>query len=240
MIISCLCLMLLCAFQVAPVSAKEYKGNIEVTDVDKGDEEATVEVTVSDHNYTRDQANAMSLTAEAQEQYGYYTEESKKIAENTIVFTIKLPLEDHYVIATDSIAGADTSISVALDLRDDTTDIDKSDLAALTEAAEKLKEADYTAESWKEFQAALTVAQTCMADDQATQDEVQAAYHTLKNAMDNLVKRSPVKPGEDEKPADDDKDSAATAAASDIVLWGGALLAAAIIGSMAIHMKKHV
>lgn len=65
---------------------------------------------------------------------------------------------------------------------------DKSALNALIAEAEALKAGDYTAESWKAFEAALESAETVAADSAAGQSEVDEAKDKLQSAMNALEK----------------------------------------------------
>lgn len=65
---------------------------------------------------------------------------------------------------------------------------DKSKLADVIAKAEALKEADYTADSWKLVAEALAAAKAVNADEKATQAQVDEAMNTLTNAMSALVK----------------------------------------------------
>ena len=65
---------------------------------------------------------------------------------------------------------------------------DKTALNALIAEAEALKETDYTAESWKEFKAALASAETVAADSAASQSAVNEAKDKLQSAMTALEK----------------------------------------------------
>ena len=60
--------------------------------------------------------------------------------------------------------------------------------AAITKA-EGLKEADYTADSWKTMQDALTEAKAAL-EAKESQDKVDAAEAKLTQAIDGLVKLS--------------------------------------------------
>ena len=62
----------------------------------------------------------------------------------------------------------------------------KSTLEASVTAAEQLKKSDYTAESWTSFETALNAAKAVLADDNATQDEVDAARTALETAIAGL------------------------------------------------------
>ncbi len=63
-----------------------------------------------------------------------------------------------------------------------------AELEAAIKAAEALKEADYTAESWAPLKAALVAARATLADPDATQAQVDAAAKALKDAANALVR----------------------------------------------------
>lgn len=65
---------------------------------------------------------------------------------------------------------------------------DKSTLKIGIEHSGRANEADYTPESWKVFQDALTVAKQVYDDPAATQEEVDKAYNDLLDAFNKLVK----------------------------------------------------
>ena len=65
-------------------------------------------------------------------------------------------------------------------------------------STEKLKEADYTPESWKAFRLALDLANAVNVNADATQEEVDAAKAELEKAVQGLVK---VSTGSEQKPA---------------------------------------
>lgn len=66
--------------------------------------------------------------------------------------------------------------------------VDKDGLKALVEEALGKNAADYTAESWKGFEAALKNANAVLADENATQEQVNQAKVELETAMNGLVK----------------------------------------------------
>ena len=68
--------------------------------------------------------------------------------------------------------------------------VDKSALEEAVEAGKSLIESDYTDASWETFKTKLSDAQTVLDNDDATQDQVDAALASLKEAQDNLVKKS--------------------------------------------------
>ena len=64
--------------------------------------------------------------------------------------------------------------------------VDKTTLSEVIDAAKAIKEEGYTANSWTALQDALTAAETIMADDSATQEQVDQAASALQSAMDAL------------------------------------------------------
>ena len=82
---------------------------------------------------------------------------------------------------------------------------DKLDLQELVDKYSELKEKDYTADGWKGYQEAMDTAKKVLADEDATQEEVDAASTVLKNAVDKLVKVDEQKKPE-QKPSDSNKD----------------------------------
>ena len=81
--------------------------------------------------------------------------------------------------------------------------INKTDSSALQELvsgteAKNLKEADYTAESWGVFQNAYENAKAVLANEDATQAEIDAARETLENALAGL--KTPAKEDGKENP----------------------------------------
>ncbi|WP_140489638.1 endo-alpha-N-acetylgalactosaminidase family protein [Bifidobacterium sp. UTBIF-68] len=77
--------------------------------------------------------------------------------------------------------------------------VDKTDLQNTVNKAESLKESDYTAESWKVFAAAMGSAKQVLANEQATQGEVNTALADLQDAIAGL-KGSMPDPGPEPEP----------------------------------------
>ena len=74
--------------------------------------------------------------------------------------------------------------------------VDKADLQKAVDDAAKLAADDYTADSWKPFAAALKAAREVLADEEATQDQVNDALKALTDARGALAEK-PVKPAVD-------------------------------------------
>ena len=71
------------------------------------------------------------------------------------------------------------------------------------------EEADYTAESWAVYAAALADAEAVLADEDATKEDVAAAVQALADAAEALVEveqEQPEQPVDPEKPGTDDEE----------------------------------
>lgn len=83
---------------------------------------------------------------------------------------------------------------------------DNTQLKAAVEAARKLKEKDYTKESYAAVKAARKAAEKVLRDRKATQAEIDEALAELTEALEALeTKVSVAKPGKDEKPGKNEK-----------------------------------
>ncbi len=88
--------------------------------------------------------------------------------------------------------------------------VDKTALNAAISEAEKVNKADYTDESVKALDEALSAAKALLANENATQDEVDAAAKALTNAISALVKKPVVNKTELEKAIKAAKDTDTT------------------------------
>lgn len=73
--------------------------------------------------------------------------------------------------------------------------VDTTELEKAIKKAESLKEKDYTPKSYKAMEAALKVAKSVLADEDATQEEVDAAADALNKAIKALVPSTGKNPG---------------------------------------------
>jgi len=86
------------------------------------------------------------------------------------------------------------------------TKVDTAELKAAVEAAKKLKEKDYTKESFKALDKAIKSAEKILKDKKATQAENDEALAALNEAVEALETNAPAtKPGKEEKPEKDTK-----------------------------------
>lgn len=73
-------------------------------------------------------------------------------------------------------------------------EVNKTDLQATVNKADKLVETDYTAETWSVFAKALKAAKQVLGNENATQDQVNEALNTLQDAISKLEAASTPKP----------------------------------------------
>ena len=121
-----------------------------------------------------------------------YTADSWKAMQNALA-TAKAALEaKESQTAVDSAAEALDSAVAALvkaDSEDPVKEVSTDALEKAISTAEGLKESDYTADSWKALQSALTSAKTALAEKK-DQTSVDAATENLNKAISALVKAS--------------------------------------------------
>ncbi len=72
--------------------------------------------------------------------------------------------------------------------------VDKTQLVAQIEVAQKITKADYTDKSWNALQEALAEAIKVNSDDNATKSQVTKATNNLLSAISNLKNNKPTKP----------------------------------------------
>lgn len=115
---------------------------------------------------------------------------------------------------------------------------DKSKLEKVIDDAAKLKESDYTADSWKSFVDVLTKAQAVYEDADATQQAVDDATKALVNAaadLDRVSKPNPnPEPGTPTKPGDDGKSQQSDKQKAELTRTGSAVTPFAIAAAIAI------
>ncbi len=120
-------------------------------------------------------------------------------------------------------------------------DVDKTELQDKVDEAEKLKESDYTAESWKAFEEALANAETVLADEYATQEEVYEALAALLEAEESLEKigQGSGTNGTGSTGSTGSGSSAPkTADTNDLGIWVALMIACAVIMGDVCYIKK--
>ena len=110
------------------------------------------------------------------------------------------------VTAAPSTNPSNQVVTITVNVKDEdapTPGVDKSKLEAAVDAAGKLDESAYKADSWKAFAEALDSAKGVLRNDDATQAEVDAAVELLTDAQSKLVKGDQEEGGDN---ADQDSD----------------------------------
>ncbi|WP_440894693.1 glycoside hydrolase family 3 N-terminal domain-containing protein [Amphibacillus sp. Q70] len=115
-----------------------------------------------------------------------YTEESWEILLEAMD-DAKAVLEDE-TATQEEVDQAVTALQEAIEQleRVEPEEVDKSELETLVALQADKSEADYTAESWEVFAEALSNAEAVLADETATQEEVEAAVANLEVAIEQL------------------------------------------------------
>lgn len=104
------------------------------------------------------------------------------------VYTATGTLDLPALYAKDDEAAAAPSVKATVTIKDSTPAVDKGALQQAVDDAAGLKETDYTADSWKDFDKALTDAKAVLANETATQETVDNAARALAAARDGLKK----------------------------------------------------
>lgn len=97
---------------------------------------------------------------------------------------------------------APTLYEIGTSTMKDVVEVNKAELEELIAKAEGLKAEEYTTETWSVLENALKDAKAVMANEEATQEEVNNAVVKLNEAIEALVKNTET-PDEDNKPGDD-------------------------------------
>ena len=107
------------------------------------------------------------------------------------------------VLGSNDTAAEEAGLRAAIDAIKKAPDLDPADkkaLQAAVDAAETLKEEDYTPESWSGFAAVLKEAEAVLEDQNATQEEVDQALSALNQAKDALKEAETPDPDPDPDP----------------------------------------
>ena len=200
-------------------TADEIAGGCTVSDPTKADASKS-ELTVIDGEAVADGRSVRTVTATVKDSFG------NPLPGADVVFTLSdglVAAGGDTTITTDSagvatlnvtasVAG-DYTVEAALDgapIGDGATvsfeaapsAVDKTRLQSEVDAAKRLNEDDYAADTWKMVAEALHAAETVLADGNATQEQVDAAYGELSAAV-SALKRVPA---DDSRPDDGEHD----------------------------------
>ncbi|MCD8326233.1 MAG: FIVAR domain-containing protein [Lachnospiraceae bacterium] len=125
-----------------------------------------------------------------------YTEESwAALVEEQQTVLVVLTNPNATQEEVDAALEALTAAYMGLVPEQETPDVDKTALQSLYTNALLLTESDYTSESWADLDEAMKVAKTVLDNEEATQEEVDAAWQTLLEAYGTL-ERNPADPDE--------------------------------------------
>lgn len=180
------------ALKAAIQAAKDVIENTEATQEDINKVFASLKEAVSNIENFVDKTALETLVSEAEaKDLTIYTDETAQAVVDAIT-AAKL------VVANDD--ATEVEVNTALDALQEALDnlvekapvVDKTALEALINEAEAKDTSTYTAESVELFDAALSAAQAVLANDAATQAEVNNAILVLQSAIDNLVTKDPV------------------------------------------------
>ncbi len=174
-----------------------------------GDENATVEqvkeaftgLTIAKDNLelkdttTPDKSDLDKLVKEVESlDKSKYTNESwanleKALEEAKVVLANQNATQEEIDKAIENLATAKNNLELK-----DQTQTDKSALESLIKEVSNLDKSKYTEESWAKFETALTNAKAVLADENATQEQINQAVENLKSAKDGLVVKDSTKP----------------------------------------------
>lgn len=98
---------------------------------------------------------------------------------------------------------------------------DTTKLAAAIAKAEALKASDYTADSWAALQTALAAGEALLADENATQAQIDAAVAALKAALAALVEKPSSGPSGPSTPSTPGSSTASSGVTTDTTAQGG-------------------
>lgn len=122
-----------------------------------------------------------------------YTEESWADLEEALADAEAVLADEN--ATQDEVDAAAEALKEAIAALEEKPDVDKSELEKAIKKAKSLKKKDYTKKSWDAMEAALAIAEKVMADEDATQDEVDAAADALNKAIKALVPTTGKNPG---------------------------------------------
>ena len=118
---------------------------------------------------------------------------------NNTTYTLTTDDVDHQIKVSVTGAGNYTGTVTATSDTVIAAETDTTELAQAIKDAEALNSTDYTEDSWADLQAALSAAKETLADETATQDDVDAAAKALTDAIAALEEKGEEPgPGEDE------------------------------------------
>ncbi|OCN06357.1 hypothetical protein A4S06_01175 [Erysipelotrichaceae bacterium MTC7] len=164
-------------------------------------------VEVEESNVNKDALTATVASAETLKAADYTAETWKAVSDALTSAKSVLANAD---ATQDEVNAAKAALETAVaNLKGAVVSVDKTELQTSITNAEALKEVDYTPETWKGVVEALANAKAVMANEEATQEEVDVAKTKLVDAISKLSKVSEkpnveapsIAPGDNNKPS---------------------------------------
>lgn len=166
-------------------------GVLTLTEGDSVDVEVNIKpINVTDATLVWASSDSSVATAEEQEDADGIATQSVKLVDSRTIHALKAGETTFTVTpAVNAENGVSATFKVIVTAKEpEPVSADKSKLQAAVDEAGKLDEKDYTVDSWKVFTGQLESAKKVLADENATQDDVDSALKTLKDAQSGLVK----------------------------------------------------
>lgn len=166
-------------------------GVLTLTEGDSVDVDVNIKpINATDATLVWASSDSSVATAEEQEDADGIATQSAKLVDSRTIHALKAGETTFTVTpAVNAENGVSATFKVIVTAKEpEPVSADKSKLQAAMDEAGKLDEKDYTADSWKVFTGQLESAKKVLADENATQDDVDSALKTLKDAQSGLVK----------------------------------------------------
>ena len=166
-------------------------GVLTLTEGDSVDVEVNIKpINATDATLVWASSDSSVATAEEQEDADGIATQSAKLVDSRTIHALKAGETTFTVTpAVNAENGVSATFKVIVTAKEpEPVSADKSKLQSAVDEAGKLDEKDYTADSWKVFTGQLESAKKVLADENATQDDVDSALKMLKDAQSGLVK----------------------------------------------------
>lgn len=166
-------------------------GVLTLTEGDSVDVEVNIKpINATDATLVWASSDSSVATAEEQEDADGIATQSVKLVDSRTIHALKAGETTFTVTpAVNAENGVSATFKVIVTAKEpEPVSADKSKLQAAVDEAGRLDEKDYTVDSWKVFTGQLESAKKVLADENATQDDVDSALKTLKDAQSGLVK----------------------------------------------------
>ena len=183
--------------EINPIASLTAKANglkdgvLTLTEGDSADVDVNIKpINATDATLVWASSDSSVATAEEQEDADGIATQSAKLVDSRTIHALKAGETTFTVTpAVNAENGVSATFKVIVTAKEpEPVSADKSKLQSAVDEAGKLDEKDYTADSWKVFTGQLESAKKVLADENATQDDVDSALKMLKDAQSGLVK----------------------------------------------------